>query len=255
MTPIPRGLCALLLLCLAGGSGLARAGEARAAVASNFLHTCEALAEDFHARTGHRLRISSASTGKLYAQIRAGAPFDLLLAADAATPRRLVSEGLAKADSVHDYALGRLVLWSRDPERIGDGEALLRGGKIARLAIANPALAPYGAAAREVLQRLGRWEALQPALVQGENVGQAMQFVATGAAPLGLLPRSQVQEAERRARGSGWEVPADWHAPIVQSAVLLIRGSDNPAARAFSDYLRSAPARAIVREHGYDRVD
>jgi molybdate transport system substrate-binding protein len=253
--PLAAGLRALALILLTLGSTTARADEARAAVASNFLQACEALAEDFHARTGHRLRISSASTGKLYAQIRAGAPFDILLSADAQTPRRLVAEGLAEAESVHDYALGRLVLWSRDPDRINDGEALLRGGDIARLAIANPALAPYGAAAREVLERLGRWEALQPALVRGENVGQAMQFVATGAAPLGLLPRSQVQEAERQARGSGWEIPADWHAPIVQSAVLLDRGRDNPAARAFSDYLRSAPARAIVLSYGYDRVD
>ncbi len=255
MKAFARGTHVLLLLFLTLGSSGVRADEARLAVASNFLQTCEALAEDFHARSVHRLRISSASTGKLYAQIRAGAPFDLLLAADAQTPRRLVSEGLAEADTLHDYALGRLVLWSRDPGRIGDGEALLRGADIPRLAIANPALAPYGAAAREVLQRLERWEALQPALVLGENVGQAMQFVATGAAPLGLLPRSQVQEAERQARGSGWEIPADWHAPIMQSAVLLNRGRENLAARAFSDYLRSAPARAIVLRYGYDRVD
>lgn len=249
-----------VLLCLALAwmtlaAGAAQAAEARAAVASNFLRASEELAEDFHARSGHRIRVSAASTGKLYAQIRAGAPFDLLLAADASTPRKLVDEGLAQADTLYDYATGRLVLWSRDPDRVTDGEALLREGPIERLAIANPALAPYGAAAQQALQRLERWEAVQPVLVLGENVGQAMQFVATGAAPLGLLPRSLVLEAEHQSPGSGWEVPESWHAPIIQSAVLLNRGRDNPAARGFSDYLRSAPARAIVLRHGYGRVD
>lgn len=250
---LARLFACLLLPVLASTQALAQ--EARAAVASNFLQAAQALGEDFHARTGHRIAFSAASTGKLYAQIRAGAPFDLLLAADAQTPRRLVDEGLAEADTLHDYALGRLVLWSRDPSRVRDGEALLREGEIPRLSIANPALAPYGMAAREVLQRLGRWDALQPSLVLGENVGQAMQFVASGAALLGLVPRSLVLEFERASPGSGWEIPADWHAPIVQSAVLLARGRDNPAARAFSDYLRSAPAQAIVLQHGYDRVD
>ena len=241
---LARLFACLLLPVLASTQALAQ--DARAAVASNFLQAAQALGEDFRARTGHRIAFSAASTGKLHAQIRAGAPFDLLLAADAQTPRRLVDEGLAEKDTLHDYALGRLVLWSRDPSREGE---------IPRLSIANPALAPYGMAAREVLQRLGRWDALQPSLVLGENVGQAMQFVASGAAPLGLVPRSLVQEFERTSPGSGWEIPADWHAPIVQSAVLLARGRDNPAARAFSDYLRSAPAQAIVLQHGYDRVD
>lgn len=242
----------LLLLPLQLPAQAPKPVQARIAVASNFADVARALARDYGKRTGHRIEISAASTGKLYAQVRAGAPFDALLAADAATPRRLVEEGLARGDTVFDYAVGRLVLWSRDPGLVRDGEALLRKGSIPRLAIANPALAPYGAAARDVLQHVRRWQELQPRLVMGENIGQAMQFVASGAAPLGLVPRSLVLQARLRAPGSGWEVPAHWHAPIVQSAVVLAHGDRNVAAIGFLRYLRSPEGRARIRAHGYD---
>lgn len=225
---------------------------ARVAVASNFADAAKQLAAAYGKQSGHRIEVSAASTGKLYAQIRNGAPFDALLSADATTPRRLVDEGLADAGTLHDYAIGRLVLWSRDPARVKDGETLLRKGNIERLAIANPDLAPYGAAARETLDYLRRWEELRPKLVLGENVGQATQFVVSGAAPLGLLPRSLVQEARKTMPGSGWEVPASWHAPIVQSAVLLKRGERNPAARGFLKYLQSPAAKQRIRAFGYD---
>lgn len=225
---------------------------ARVAVASNFADAARQLAAAYGRQSGHRIEVSAASTGKLYAQIRSGAPFDVLLSADAETPRMLVEEGLADGDTLHDYAIGRLMLWSRDPARVKDGEALLRRGAIERLAIANPDLAPYGAAARESLDYLRRWEELQPKLVLGENVGQAAQFVVSGAAPLGLLPRSLVQEARRTHPGSGWEIPASWHAPIMQSAVLLQRGERNPAARGFLKYLQSPAARQRIRAFGYD---
>lgn len=225
---------------------------ARIAVAANFADAARKLAAAYGKRSGHRIEISSASTGKLYAQIRNGAPFDALLSADAETPRRLVDEGLADAATLHDYAVGRLVLWSRDPAAVQDGEALLRKGHIERLAIANPDLAPYGAAAREVLHYVRRWEELQPRLVLGENVGQAAQFATSGAAPLALLPRSLVLEARKTTPGSGWEVPAGWHAPIVQSAVLLERGKGNPAARGFLQYLRGPQARKAIQGFGYD---
>jgi molybdate transport system substrate-binding protein len=225
---------------------------ARVAVASNFADAARQLAAAYGKQSGHKIEISSASTGKLYAQIRSGAPFDVLLSADAETPRMLVEEGLADGDTLQDYAIGRLVLWSRDPSRVKDGEALLRKGAIERLAIANPDLAPYGAAARESLDYLRRWEELRPKLVLGENVGQATQFVVSGAAPLGLLPRSLVQEARKSHPGSGWEIPASWHAPIVQSAVLLQRGERNPAARGFLKYLQSPAAKQRIRAFGYD---
>lgn len=250
------GLGLALLLPIPGAAQAPKAAPApvvaRIAVAANFAEAARSLAAAYGRRSGHRIEVSAASTGKLYAQVRNGAPFDALLAADAETPRRLVEEGLADGDSLHDYATGRLVLWSRDPGLAADGEALLRKGRIERLAIANPELAPYGAAAREVLLYLRRWEELRPKLVLGENVGQATQFVATGAAPLGLLPRSLVLEAGKTRAGSAWEVPARWHAPIVQSAVLLEHGRGNVAARGFLEYLRSAQARQAIRGFGYD---
>ena len=241
-------LLALLLIGLPFSAG----AQARIAVAANFAEAARQLADDYGRKSGHRIEISSASTGKLYAQIVNGAPFDVLLAADDTTPRKLVAEGLADGSTLHDYAIGRLVLWSRDPQRVKDGETLLRKGAIERLAIANPQLAPYGAAARDALHYVRRWEELKPKLVLGENVGQAAQFVVSGAAPLGLLPRSLVLEARKTTPGSGWDVPASWHAPIVQSAVLLTRGERNPAARGFLKYLQSPAAKKKIHGFGYD---
>jgi len=248
---LPRfaGLLALLLLI---GLPLSAGAQARIAVAANFAEAARQLADDYGRKSGHKIEISSASTGKLYAQIVNGAPFDVLLAADDTTPRKLVAEGLADGSTLHDYAIGRLVLWSRDPQRVKDGETLLRKGAIERLAIANPQLAPYGAAARDALHYVRRWEELKPKLVMGENVGQAAQFVVSGAAPLGLLPRSLVLEARKTTPGSGWDVPASWHAPIVQSAVLLTRGERNPAARGFLKYLQSPAAKKKIHGFGYD---
>lgn len=232
----------------AAGSG----GQARVAVAANFTAVAQLLADEYSRDSGNRIEISAASTGKLYAQIRNGAPFDILLAADNTTPQRLVDEGVAVRASLYDYATGRLVLWSRDPTLADGGEALLRNYTFHKLAIANPELAPYGAAAREALQHVGRWDALQSHLVLGENVGQATQFVLSGNAEAGLLPRSLVLEAQRQVGGSSWQVPASWHRPIVQSAVLLNRGNTNPAAIGLLKFLRGNAARRIIEAHGYD---
>lgn len=229
-----------------------KAEQARLAVAANFADTARELSDAYSRQSGHRIEISVASTGKLYAQIRNGAPLDVLLSADAATPRKLVAEGLADGKTIHDYAIGRLTLWSRDRERVKNGETFLRTGQIDRLAIANPELAPYGAAAREVLLHVRRWDELQQRLVMGENVGQATQFVVTGAAPLGLLPRSLVLEARKTHPGSAWDIPAAWHAPIVQTAVLLDHGRANAAARGFLQFLRSRPVRNRIRALGYE---
>ncbi len=226
--------------------------QARLAVAANFAGVARLLADRYTRQSGHHIEISTASTGKLYAQIRHGAPFDLLLAADDTTPQRLVDEGLAVRSSLYDYAFGRLVLWSRDPTLATAGESVLRQHDFHRFAIANPELAPYGAAARDVLRHVGRWDALKPRLVLGENVGQATQFVMSGNAEAGLLPRSLVMEARQQVGGSSWLVPAAWHRPIIQSAVLLDRGRGNPAATGFLEYLRSDAARRIIVAHGYD---
>ena len=230
----------------------ASTGQARIAVAANFTGVAQLLADRYTSQSGNRIEISVASTGKLYAQIRHGAPFDVLLAADNTTPQRLVDEGLAVRSSLYDYATGRLVLWSRDATLIKDGESVLRQHDFHKFAIANPELAPYGAAAWDVLQHMGRWEALKPRLVLGENVGQATQFVMSGNAEAGLLPRSLAMEAQRQAGGSAWLVPANWHQPIIQSAVLLNRGRGNPAAIGFLGYLRSDAARRLIAAHGYD---
>lgn len=224
-----------------------RAATARVAVAANFLPTAAVLGEAFSAVTGHVVAFSAGATGQLFAQISQGAPFDVFLAADQARPTRAVRDGLAVAESQITYAVGRLVLYSRDPGRVNGAESL-RGNDITRLAIANPATAPYGAAALDVLAHLGLNEALAPKLVRGNNVAQAYQFVATGNAELGFVALAQLSD---RAGGSRWLVPQDWHAPIKQDAVLLAHAADNPAARAFLAYLHSAEAQAVIAAAGY----
>ncbi len=227
------------------------AGTAVVAVATNFSAAMVELQREFQATSGHELTIVHGSTGKLYAQIRSGAPFDVLLAADQQRPQRLVAEGLALADTRFTYALGHLSLWSTDPNRIpAAGAAALAQGDF-RLAMANPALAPYGAAAEEVLQALGLAETLRDRIVLGENVGQAHAMVATGNAELGLVARSYIMSDNNRLGGSRWDVPADLYKPIRQDAVLLKRALHNPAARDFLTFLRNPRARATIAARGY----
>ena len=235
-------------LLLTMGKGVL-AAEAHIAVAANFAVPAKRLADSFAAGSGHKLTLSNGSTGKFYAQIRSGAPFDGLVSADEETPRRLEAEQLAVAGSRHTYAVGRLALWGtklRAPD-----ERTLRGGQFARLAIANPRLAPYGAAARDTLERLGLWEAVQGKLVRGENIAQTFQFVASGNADLGFVALSQVRD-QGLSNDSYWLVPQALHAPLRQDAILLARGAHNPAARAFLDYLRTPAARERIREYGYE---
>lgn len=240
-----RRRAALALTTLALAAVPAHAGELHVAVATNFVKTARALAGDFTTASGHAVVVSEGSTGRLYAQIVNGAPFEVFLSADAERPLRLVAEGYAVEGTRFAYALGRLVLWSADPARVRDAGALR--GDFRHLAIANPELAPYGAAARQTLERLGLWAALEPRLVRGEDVGQTQQFVATGNAELGFVALAQVVDAG----GSRWEVPADHHAPIEQEAVLLGPGRDDATARAFLAFLRSAAARARIEAAGY----
>lgn len=230
----------------------AHAGEVRVAVAANFSAPMRRIAVDFERATGHRAVLSSGATGKFYAQIRNGAPFGVLLAADAVTPARLEEEGFAVPGSRFVYATGRLVLWSARDGVVDDGGRVLRTGGFERLAVANPRLAPYGAAALEAMRALGVYDALAPRLVHAENIAQAYQFVATGNAQLGFVALSQVMEAGRPRGGSAWLLPASLHRPIRQEAVLLTAGRDNPAATALLDYLRGEPARAVIRAHGYE---
>lgn len=242
----------ILLLAATLVPACAWAGHASVAVASNFAAPMKQLAADFERQTGHTLTISTGATGKFYAQIRNGAPFDVLLAADDATPARLMREGAAVARQT--YAIGRLVLWSATPGYVTDGDGALRARRFKRLAIANPRLAPYGAAALETLTRLGLADALAPRFVVGENIAQTHQFVASGNAELGFVALSQVTQDGRLTGGSAWIVPASLHAPIRQDAVLLKRGADNDAARALFDFLKSpAVALTLTQRFGYER--
>ncbi len=231
--------------------GPATAADVTVAAAANFTEAINRLAPDFERRTGHRLVTSFGATGKLYAQIKNGAPFDVLLAADAAYPRRLEAERLTVSGTRFIYATGRLVLWSARAGVVDKDGAILRKGDFAHLAVANPTTAPYGAAAEQVMRRLGVEERLRPRLVQGENITQAFQFVRSGNALLGFVAWAQVRALPAAQVGSYWLVPVELYAPLHQEAVLLKRAADAPAARAFIDYLRSPPARSIIEELGY----
>lgn len=241
---------ALFALMLAAAG--AAADEAQIAVAANFATPAKRLAEQFAQRTGHKLVISIGSTGKFYAQIKNGAPFEVFLSADAATPRRMEDEKLAVKGSRFTYAVGKLVLWSPTVGAVDDKGDVLRRAKFRRLAIANPKLAPYGTAALETMEKLGVWTALQGKLIQGENIAQTFQFVYSRNADLGFVALSQVQEAGKPIAGSYWLVPASLYTPILQDAALLARGDGNAAARQFLAYLRSPPAREVIRAYGYE---
>lgn len=242
----------VLSLAVILSSADARAGDALIAVATNFADTARVLAAAYAGEAPHSLDFTHASTGVLYAQITQGAPFDALLAADEATPRRLESQGVGVAGSRFRYATGQLVLWSADAARIGaDGRAALADPEVRHVAIANPRLAPYGEAARQTLVSLGLWSTLEPRLVMGQNVGQAQAMVATGAAELGFIAMAGLVDAPPKQEGSHWVVAPGLFDPIRQEAILLQHGRDNEAARAFLDFLRSEPARAIIRERGY----
>ena len=235
--------------CLAAN---AWAGEAQVAVAANFAAPMQKIAQAFEQDTGHKLRVSVGSTGGFYAQIKNGAPFEVLLAADDETPLKIEQEGLAVKGSRFTYATGRLVLWSKQAGVVDDKAEVLLQQRFERLAIANPKLAPYGLAAAEVLSKAGLWQSVQPKLVMGDNIGQTYQFVATGNAPLGFVALSQVWADGKLVQGSGWVVPAHLHNPIKQDAVGLLKGQDNDAAKALLNYLRSDKAKAVIRAHGYE---
>lgn len=247
--PLPR-LLGPLLLALAP-FGLAHAGEVQVAVAANFAAPMEALARDFAQSSGHQAKLAFGATGKFYAQISHGAPFEVFLSADSKTPARLAGEGYAVAGSQFTYATGQLVLWSARADLVDGEGAVLRQGRFAHLAIANPNTAPYGAAALQTLQALDLQDALKGKLVQGESIAQAHQFVASGNAELGFVALSQVYQDGRITAGSAWQVPARLHAPLTQDAVLLKAGASNPAARALLDYLRTPQARTVIARYGY----
>ena len=220
------------------------------AVASNFTAPMNQLVEEFEAATGHEVQLTFGSSGRFYAQISNGAPFQLFLSADEEKPRQLEVAGLTVTASRFTYAIGSLVLWSADPNFANSGPDSL-DGNYRRLAMANPDLAPYGKASIEVLESLGKLDATRPRWVQGENIAQTYQFVVTGNAELGFVALSQVFENGNIKEGSGWIVPADLHSPIRQQAVLLSNGAACNACAEFFNYLKSSDAARIIQTHGY----
>jgi molybdate transport system substrate-binding protein len=241
---------ALLMALLAGIAPRVHADEILVAVAANFTAPMQQIATAFEKETGHKVQAAYGATGKFYAQIKNGAPFDVLLSADDETPARLLRENAAVTGSPFTYAVGTLVLWSAKTAIVDGAGAVLKNGGFDHLAIANPKLAPYGAAAVEVMKALGVYDAVLPRIVTGESIGQAHQFVSTGNALLGFVALSQVLK-EGRIEGSAWIIPARLHAPIRQDAVILLKGKGKPAAEALMQYLKSDKARAIIQSFGY----
>ena len=246
---LSRSLAALLAL---GATLAVHAAEVQVAVAANFAGPMKALAADFEKATGHKAVLASGATGKFYAQIQSGAPFDVFLAADDETPAKLDREGATVPGSRFTYATGKLVLWSAKPDLVDAKGEVLKSGQFAHIALAAPKLAPYGGAAVETMTRLGVLARLEPKFVQGESIGQTFGFVSSGNAELGFVALSQVWDNGKLRSGSAWIVPAELHSPIRQDAVLLNRGKGNAAAVALIAFLKSDAARAVIRSFGYE---
>ncbi|MEO4046354.1 molybdate ABC transporter substrate-binding protein [Pseudomonas sp. CAU 1711] len=236
--------------------GLAFAGSAFAervlvAVAANFTAPMKALAADFEKDTGHSLVAAYGATGQLYAQIHNGAPFEVFLSADDSTPAKLEREGLGVPGTRFTYAIGTLALWSAKPGYVDDQGQVLHGDRFQHLAVANAKTAPYGLAAMQTLAKLGLSQAVAKKLVEGQNIAQTYQFVASGNAELGFVALSQIYQDGRITSGSAWLVPTELHEPIRQDALILAKGKDNPAAKALVEYLRGTKAVAVIRAYGY----
>ena len=234
----------------------AKAEEVTVAVAANFTAPMQKIAQTFEQDTGHKALLAFGATGKFYAQIKNGAPFAVLLSADDETPARLEKEGVAIAGTRFTYAIGRLALWSKNPLLVDDkGQVLLSNttdkNSFKKLAIADPKLAPYGAAAMEVLDRMGALAKVRSKLVQGDSIGQAFQFVMTENAELGFVALSQISIDGRITQGSAWVVPQNLYTPLKQDAVLLPVGKNNAAALALMKYMRTDRAQVIIRAYGY----
>lgn len=229
----------------------ARADEIPVAVAANFTAPFNKIAAEFGKETGHKVIASFGSTGKFYAQIRNGAPFEILLAADDETPAKLVKDNAAVAGSPFSYAIGKLVLWSAKPAVVDAKGDVLRRGGFDHIALADPRLAPYGAAAVEAMKKLGVYDSVAPKVVTGETIAQAYQFVSSGNSLLGFVALSQVLK-DGQIAGSAWIVPADLYTPIRQDAVLLNAGKDKPGPVALLKYLQGAKAQAVIKSYGYE---
>lgn len=239
-----------LLLIVVGCAGPADAEEVTVAVAANFLPAFRAITIEFEQATEHRITTIAGASGKFYSQITHGAPFDVFFSADQERPQRLEEEGAAVKGSRFTYAIGRLILWSPDAALV-TGEQTLRSAPFNHLAMANPQVAPYGVAARQVMMKLGLWDQLQSRIVHGESLGQTMGFITSGNAELGFIALSQALDPAITQAGSRWDIPLDLYDPINQDVVLLTKGRSNPGAEALLVFVRGADARRVIERFGY----
>ncbi len=226
------------------------AQEISVAVAANFTDATRDIIPLFEKATGHSVKVSFGSTGKLYSQIENGAPFEVFLAADSKRPAKAEDEGLGVKGSRFTYAMGKLALWSPVAGRFDNAEAYLKKGDFSHVSIANPKTAPYGLAAKQVMEHLGVWDKLTDKIVRGDSIAQTFQFVASGNAQVGFVAMSQVK-AWKEGEGSVWDIPQTYYAPIEQQAVLLEKGETNVAAQAFLKFLKSSEARKVITAYGY----
>jgi len=247
----PSCLLAVFMAGLLAAANQAQADEVSVAVAANFTAPMRKIAEEFEKDTGHKVSAAFGATGKFYAQIKNGAPFEVLLAADDEIPTKLVKENEAVAGSPFTYAIGKLVLWSAKPGVVDGAGAVLKNTDLKHLAIANPKVAPYGAAAVETMQALGVYDSLQTKIVTGESIAQAHQFISSGNAMLGFVALSQVLKGGK-IEGSAWVVPSRLYTPIRQDAVLLEKGKGKPAVEALLKYLKGDKATAVIKSFGYE---
>lgn len=226
----------------------ALASDVPVAVAANFTVPAKELATIFHAKTGDTLVLSFGSSGQFYTQIKQGAPFEVFLSADAARPKKAVAEGLGVPGTVFTYAVGKLVLWSADPKLVDADGMVLHDGNFTHIANADPGAAPYGAAGVQTMKALEVYDELAPKIVTGQNITQTYEFVASGNAELGFVALSQVVKSKK---GSEWIVPQTLYSPILQDAVLLKTGANDPGAKAFLAFLKSPAALKVIRSYGY----
>ena len=247
----PSQLFTTLLGGLIGLACQAHADEVSVAVAANFAAPMQRIAPEFERETGHKIVSSFGSTGKFYAQVKNGAPFEVLLSADDATPTRLTADRLAVAGTQFTYALGKLVLWSAKPAVVDASGEFLKKARFEHIALADPKLSPYGAAALQAMKALGVHEALTAKIVTAENISQSYQFVGSGNALLGFVALSQVLR-DGKIEGSHWLVPASLYQPIRQDAVILEKGKGKPAALALMKFLKGDKAKTVIRSYGYD---
>jgi molybdate transport system substrate-binding protein len=253
MTQITRRLSALALAVVSAaaliGARPAAAADTQVAVAANFTEPAKEIAAAFKTASGHTATLTFGSSGQIYTQLAHGAPYEIFLSADADRPKKAEQDGLGVPKTRFTYAVGRLVLYSKTPGLVDDKGAVLSGGGFNKLSIADPTAAPYGVAAVQTLRKMGVYDRVKPKIVMGSSITQAYQFVQTGAAEVGFIALSQVINDPG---GSRWLVPATFHAPIDQQAILLYTGEKNPAAKAFLEFLQGPAARAIVKKYGYE---